>query len=206
MWSSAAGVHAVIHLANRIASKVFWQLYRRLVIPEIPKGGVDVFGCNRRFRDELLKLEESNSSLVGLLFWLGFRRKEIVYDRRERAHGRSAWTFGRKLTYFFDSVFSFTDLPIRLLMCFGLLGLVISVVVGLIVLHATHAGLVDVPGYTATVLIVLFFGGLNTLGLGIVGTYAWRGFENTKHRPIALVMKQDCFDGRAAARDRPRDE
>jgi len=183
-------------LANRIASKLFWRLYRRWVIPDIPKGGVDVFGCNRRFRDELVKLEESNSSLVGLLFWLGFRRKEILYDRRERTQGRSAWTFTKKLTYFFDSVFSFTDLPIRLLICFGLLGLVTSIVVGLTVFSLRILGLVDVPGYTATVLIVLFFGGLNALGLGIVGTYAWRGFENTKHRPLALVMKQDTFDGR----------
>jgi len=183
-------------LANRVASKVFWRLYRRWVIPDIPKGGVDVFGCNRRFRDELVKLEESNSSLVGLLFWLGFRRKEILYDRRERMQGRSAWTFTKKLTYFFDSVFSFTDLPIRLLISFGLLGLVTSIVVGLTVFSLRILGLVDVPGYTATVLIVLFFGGLNALGLGIVGTYAWRGFENTKHRPLALVLKQDCFDGR----------
>jgi len=128
-------------LANRIASKLFWRLYRRWVIPDIPKGGVDVFGCNRRFRDELVKLEESNSSLVGLLFWLGFRRKEILYDRLERKQGRSAWTFTRKLTYFFDSVFSFTDLPIRLLISFGLLGLVTSVVVGLTVFSLRILGL-----------------------------------------------------------------
>jgi len=119
-----------------------------------------------------------------------------LYDRRERKQGRSAWTFTKKLTYFFDSVFSFTDLPIRLLIGFGLLGLVTSIVVGLTVFSLRILGLVDVPGYTATVLIVLFFGGLNALGLGIVGTYAWRGFENTKHRPLALVMRQDCFDGR----------
>jgi len=183
-------------LANRIMSGMFWQLYRRLIFPEIPKGGVDVFGCNRRFRDELLKLEESNSSLVGQLFWLGFRRKEILYDRRERKHGRSGWTFRRKLTYFFDSVFSFTDLPIRLLIGFGVLGLAASVGVGSIVFLLRVLGFIEVPGYTATVLIMLFFGGLNSLGLGIVGTYAWRAFENTKHRPLALVMKHDSFDGR----------
>ena len=134
---------------------------------------------------------------MGLLFWLGFRRKEILYDRRPRKQGRSAWTFRKKLTYFFDSVFSFTDLPIRLLIGFGLLGLVTSVVVGITVFSLRMLGFVDVPGYTATVLIVLFFGGLNALGLGIVGTYAWRGFENTKHRPLALVMKHDCFEGHA---------
>ena len=183
-------------LPTRIASALFWRLYRAVVIPEIPKGGVDVFGCNQRFRDELLRLEESNSSLVGLLFWLGFRRKEIEYDRQKRREGRSAWTFRRKLRYLFDSVFSFTDLPIRLLTAFGLLGLLTSILLGLVVLVLRLLGAIDVPGYTATVLIVLFFGGLNALGLGIVGSYAWRAFENTKRRPLALVLRQEAFDGR----------
>lgn len=185
-------------LATRLASAVFWRLYKRLVIAEIPKGGVDVFGCNERFRDELLRLEESNSSLVGLIFWLGFRRAEISYSRRERRHGKSAWSFGRKLNYLFDSVFSFTDLPIRLLLFFGLGGLVISLVLGLVVIGAKAVGEIPVPGYAATALTVLFFGGLNALGLGIVGTYAWRGFENTKGRPLAVVRLQRSFSGAPA--------
>ena len=185
-------------LASRLASAVFWKLYRRFVIHDIPKGGVDVFGCNARFRDELLRLEESNSSLVGLIFWLGFRRSEISYGRRERKHGRSAWSFGRKLNYLFDSVFSFTDLPIRLLLFFGLGGLAISLALGLAVIAAKLVGEIPVPGYAATALTVLFFGGLNALGLGIVGTYAWRGFENTKGRPLAVVRLSRSFGGYAA--------
>lgn len=184
---------------SRIASSVFWRFYRTLVVREIPKGGVDVFGCNRRFRDELLKLEESNSSLVGLLFWLGFRRKEIEYDRRKRATGRSAWTLRGKLRYLFDSIFAFTDLPIRLLACFGALGLLTSLLFGSGVLALRLLGLIDVPGYAATVLVVLFFGGLNALGLAIVGSYAWRAFENTKRRPLALVLRQETFSGRGEA-------
>ena len=185
-------------LASRLASAAFWRLYRRFVIPDIPKGGVDVFGCNERFRDELLRLQESNSSLVGLIFWLGFRRSEISYGRRERRHGKSAWSFGRKLNYLFDSVFSFTDLPIRLLLFFGLGGLVISLALGLMVVAAKLVGEIPVPGYAATALTVLFFGGLNALGLGIVGTYAWRGFENTKGRPLSIVRMHRSFGGAQA--------
>jgi glycosyltransferase involved in cell wall biosynthesis len=192
---------------SRVASSLFWRFYRTLVMREIPKGGVDVFGCNQRFRDELLKLEESNSSLVGLLFWLGFRRKEIEYDRRKRAAGRSAWTLRRKLRYLFDSIFAFTDLPIRLLAGFGVLGLLTSLLFGSGVLALRLLGLIAVPGYAATVLIVLFFGGLNALGLAIVGSYAWRAFENTKRRPIALVLRQEEFGGRSEAREvREREE
>ena len=183
---------------SRLASSVFWRLYKRFVIPDIPKGGVDVFGCNARFRDELLRLEESNTSLVGLIFWLGFRRREISYGRRERKHGKSAWSFSRKLNYLFDSVFSFTDLPIKLLLLFGFAGLIISTILGLMVVAAKAVGEIPVPGYAATALTVLFFGGLNALGLGIVGTYAWRGFENTKGRPLGIVRLHRTFGGPAS--------
>ena len=174
---------------SRWASTLFWRIYRRLIMPEVPNSGVDVFGCNRQFRDELLKLDESNSSLIGLLFWLGFRRTEVSYERLSRKHGASAWTLGKKFNYLFDSVFSFTDLPIRLLVAFGLLGIVLACVLGAAIALARLVGNIDVPGYAATALIILLFGGLNALGLGIVGTYAWRGFENTKRRPLAVVMR-----------------
>jgi len=62
---------------SRLSSGLFWGLYRRLVVPDMPKGGVDIFGCNRQFRDKLLELEESRSSLIGLIVWLGFRRKVV---------------------------------------------------------------------------------------------------------------------------------
>jgi glycosyltransferase involved in cell wall biosynthesis len=186
-------------LTSRIASGIFWSLYKRFVIPDLPAGGVDVFGCNARFRDELLRLEESNSSLVGLIFWLGFRRSEISYRRRERKYGKSAWSFSRKLNYLFDSVFSFTDLPIKLLLFLGLAGLSFSLVLGLIVLAAKAVGEIPVPGYATTALTLLFFGGLNTLGLGIVGTYAWRAFENTKQRPLGIVRLRRSYDGLPSA-------
>ncbi len=132
---------------------------------------------------------------MGLLFWLGFRRKEIKYERRERPYGRSAWTLRKKMKYLFDSIFSFTDLPIRLLLIFGSLGLMAAICFSVVVLVARLVGNIAVPGYAATALTVLFFGGVNALGLSIVGTYAWRGFENTKRRPFAVVMRCEQFEG-----------
>jgi hypothetical protein len=66
---------------------------------------------------------------------------------------------------------------------------------GLVVLVARALGLISVPGYAATALLVVFFGGINVLGLGIVGGYAWRAYENTKRRPLAIVMSANEFDG-----------
>lgn len=186
-------------LLGRLASSAFWTLYRRLVNPQVPAGGVDVFGCTGRFRDELLRLGEANSSLIGLIFWLGFRRAEVAYVRRPRKLGKSAWSLSRRIDYLLDSVFSFTDLPIRMLAVAGILGMAAALGFALIVALAKVLGDIPVPGYAATVLTVLFFGGLNAFGLGIVGSYTWRSFENTKARPLALVMASDTFSGTAPA-------
>lgn len=173
--------------ASRLASGLFWGLYRRLVVHDMPEGGVDVFGCNQVFRDHLLKLEESRSSLIALIFWLGFRRKLVSYERIERKEGKSSWTFGKKVDYMMDSIFAFTDYPIRLLIRIGIIGCMLSVVLGMLVFAGHLSRQIDVPGYAATMLVVLFFGMLNLLGLGLVGTYAWRGYENSKRRPLAVT-------------------
>lgn len=175
------------HLMSRMASGIFWGLYRRLVVHDMPEGGVDVFGCNRAFRDQLLKLEESRSSLIALIFWLGFRRKLVGYERLERQEGKSSWTLRKKVDYMMDSIFAFTDYPIRLLIRIGLVGCVLSAVLSALVFAGHLSGRIAVPGYAATMLVVLFFGALNLLGLGLVGTYAWRGYENSKQRPLAVV-------------------
>jgi glycosyltransferase involved in cell wall biosynthesis len=179
---------------SRFASNTFWKLYKRFVIAEMPEKGVDIFGCNQKFRDQLVLLEEANSSLIGLIFWLGFKREEVSYKRVARKHGKSAWTLKKKIHYLFDSIFSFTDLPIRLLTLFGLLGITISSLLTIVILAAKFYGSIVVPGYAATVLTIIFFGGINAIGLGIVGDYAWRTYENTKQRPLAVVMQAQAFN------------
>ena len=188
--------------ATRIPANVFWRLYRVFVNPEIPPGGVDIFGCNRQVRDELLRLEESHSSLVGLLYWVGFRRAEAPYTRRERAYGKSAWTVRKKFTYLLDSVFAFTDLPIRLLALCGIVGLVFGAGYGIFVAALRLLGEIDAPGYAATIIAITFFGSLNTLGIAIVGAYAWRANENAKRRPLSVVRTTYLFEPDATSSPR----
>lgn len=180
-------------LLSRMGSATFWALYRRFVQPEIPPGGVDVFACNDAVRNELLKLDESNSSLVGQLLWVGFRRKLIPYRRLPRRHGRSAWSFSRKLKYLVDSLYAFSDLPIRVLTWVGIAGLAMSMLLTLVVLVAKLRGDIPIPGYAATVLTVIFFAALNAFGLGVIGGYTWRAYENTKRRPHAIVLMKTSF-------------
>ncbi|WLH34068.1 glycosyltransferase family 2 protein [Pseudomonas sp. FP2196] len=174
---------------SKLASKTFWGLYKRYVIPEMPAGGVDMFGCNLEFRDNLLKLEERHSSLIAQIFWLGFRRQVVHYSRVAREHGKSAWTLRKKVNYLMDSVFSFTDLPIRLLIRIGAVGSALSALYGVSVVLAKLGGLIDVPGYAMTLFTITLLGSLNLLGLGVIGSYAWRTYENTKGRPLAIPMK-----------------
>ncbi len=181
---------------SRWSSEIFWWVYRKFIIKDVPAGGVDMFGCNRQFRNELLSLDESHSSLIGLLFWLGFRRKTVAYQRRERQHGVSAWTLKKKINYLMDSIFSFSDLPLKLLISFGGIGVLFSILFGLMVLVFKVTGWVEVPGYAATILTVLFFGALNTAGIGLLGAYVWRAYANTQGRPISVVMRTESFSGK----------
>ena len=144
-------------------------------------------------RDASLRLRESNSTLIGLLFWLGFRRTSIPYARRPRAAGRSAWTFRRKLRYLLDSCFSLTDLPVTLIMAIGLVGSVIVDLISVVVFVAWLAGLIQVPGYTPVILVMLNSFMATMLALGIMGSYVWRTFENTKGRPLYVPMMHETF-------------
>lgn len=181
--------------SSSLAAKTFWWLYRRLINPDVPEGGVDVFGCNAVALKALLSLNERNSSLVAQLFWVGFRRKLVPYERQARTAGVSAWTFSKKVRYLLDSVYSFTDLPIRLLSVVGAIAMAAAVLLGFVVLASRLTDRIQLPGYTPTILTIVFFGGLNALGLGIIGEYVWRAFENTKARPLALVLAEYAFDG-----------
>ncbi len=176
---------------SEIASNAFWFLFRKLVIKDIPPGGVDVFGCTREVRDQLVQLQGIDSNLIALLFWLGYRREYIVYERQRRLEGKSAWTFRKKLRYCLNSVFNFTDLPIQLLLWSGSVALLLAVSSSLLVIVAKLRGDIPVPGYTATVLAIMFFGALTSLGFGIVGQYLWLGLQIGRRRPGFIVRSAE---------------
>jgi glycosyltransferase involved in cell wall biosynthesis len=178
---------------DEVSSRAFWALYRRWVLPEIPPGGVNAVGCTKMVRDRLLQLREPTTNLIALFFWLGFRRAYVPYHRERRRDGRSAWTLAKKLRYGFDSLFSFTDLPIRLLLLLGAVGSVTAVVFAGLLLSASLAGRITVPGYAPTVLIVTFFGSITSLGLGILGQYVWLILQTTRGRPGYVVDRAESF-------------
>jgi glycosyltransferase involved in cell wall biosynthesis len=178
---------------SAVFSSIFWGLFRRIAFRDVPKGGVDVFGCNRKFRDSLLSLQENNTSLIGQLFWVGFRRIEFPYARLARTKGKSSWTFRGRIRYMLDSVFAFSDVPITALLWIGALGAAVSVLAGGAVLVSYLTGHIDRTGYTPIILSVLFTGSLVLIGQGIVGAYVWRAVENAKRRPLTITATHEVF-------------
>lgn len=178
---------------SQLLAKIYWATYRRFIQKNMPRGGIDVFGCSQMVRDKLLELQESNSSLVGLLMWIGFNRTTLSYERQPRKHGKSAWSFRRKLRYLSNSIFSFSNLPIRILTALGSFSIFLSVCLGIYIAYARLVHHIELPGYASTLLIILFFTGINVLSYGIIGAYVWRIFENSKNRPQSIVMLQHEF-------------
>jgi hypothetical protein len=118
----------------------------------------------------------------------------VPYHRAARVSGESGWTFGRKVRYLLDSIYAFTDLPITVLQVVGVLGMAASLAVGLLVLIGWLIGAVRQPGYTPLMIVILASTSAILLGLGIVGSYVWRAYENGKGRPVALVTSHDRFE------------
>lgn len=180
-------------LISSFQAKLFWSVYRKLINPEIPSGGVDVFGCTRVVRDTIVTFKEADSSLIALLFWIGFSRTSVSYERRERIEGRSAWTWRKKWRYAMNSIFNFTDLPIHFLLWIGFVGVAFSLFAGGTVFVMWLIGNVAVAGYTPIILSIFFFGALTILSLGIVGQYLWLSLQNARGRPTFIVRSVDTY-------------
>ena len=188
--------------ASSFLSDTFWRLYRRFVVREMPEGGIDVFGCTRQVCDALVQMRELNTNLLALLLWLGFRREFVPYQRQARLEGRSAWSFGKKIRYALDSVFNFTDLPIRVLLVLGATATIVAMVASAVVFVRWWMGLIPVLGYTPLMLAVMSFGGVTALGLGIVGQYLWLSLQNTRNRPPYVVRAAARYEPAAPRSDR----
>ena len=180
---------------SKFVSSAYWHLYRRLINRDIPKGGVDVFACRREVLTQINSMREVNTSLIGLLYWVGYRRVYVEYERNIRKHGKSSWTFKKKLKYMADSVFSFSDLPIRIVRGLGFGGFISSILYGAFLVLASVAGKIEVPGYAPIMLAITFGNSFVLIALSILGSYLWRIFENSQGRPVAVLTTRTEIGG-----------
>jgi len=121
--------------------------------------------------------------------WAGFKRAVIEYDRAERQHGKSRWTFSKKVKYFIDAFAAFSYLPLRISSTLGILFSFAGAVYAMIVLAERLLGNIPVQGFTALMIVVLVTAGVQLLILGILGEYLWRTLDATRHRPPFIVAE-----------------
>jgi glycosyltransferase involved in cell wall biosynthesis len=175
-------------------ANLYWRFYQRFINSEIPTGGVDVFGCTRAIAQRIVAFSETHTSLIALLYWLGYRRRYVQYRREARDSGTSGWTFRRKVRSLFDSIYSFTDLPIILLQILGFAGTMVSILIGVLVFFGWLFGAIKQPGYTPIMIAIAGSTSALLLALGVVGSYVWRTYENSKYRPLELVATHEYFE------------
>ncbi len=172
---------------SKMFSAVFYKLFRGLVLPDYPKSGFDLFMINKAQTKILVDMDEKNSHLTVQIIWLGFNRRYIDYHRQERKHGKSKWSFFKRIKLAFDTFFGFSARPLRIASLFGMLvwipGFLLTVV---ILIRKIFMG-VPLFGIHSLMVAILFTGGLILLSIGIVGEYIWRNFDATRRRPTFIV-------------------
>jgi glycosyltransferase involved in cell wall biosynthesis len=141
------------------------------------------------------QLSERNRYFPGLRAWVGFPRADVYYDRQERAAGQPQQTFRRLVRYALDGIFSFSYLPLRLLTYTGLFIALLGFAVGLFFIVRRLLGIeIAQTGFTTLVTLLLFLGGVQLIGIGVLGEYLGRVYDEVKHRPAYIIKRKTGFE------------
>lgn len=149
---------------------------------------------DRRCIEALKQFRESERYTKGMFSWIGFKKKEIAYDRDPRAAGKTKWNYAKLINLAIDGITSFTTAPLRISAYVGGLVSLGAFVYIVYLLVRPFFGVPTVPGYASTLAVILFLGGLQLLSLGIIGEYIGRIFNETKQRPTYLVEEYHSGD------------
>lgn len=176
-----------------IMQKAFSNLYaflmRKLALHNMPKGGFDSFLIDRQVIDFLVKMQESNTSLMSQILWAGFETATVPYVRKKREIGKSRWTLSKKIKLVYDSLISFSYFPIKMITNIGFLSFFVSVILLIIIIHRKFVGKIDVEGYTSLIMVMLMAFGIIMLSIGIIGEYLWRTYDAARNRPPYIIEK-----------------
>lgn len=142
---------------------------------------------SRRFVDALREFREAERYTKGMYSWVGFKKKEILYDRDPRAAGTTKWNYAKLINLAIDGITSFTTAPLRISTYAGAIVSVVAFIYIIYLLVRPLFGVPIVPGYASTLAVILFLGGVQLLSLGIIGEYVGRIFNETKRRPLYFV-------------------
>jgi glycosyltransferase involved in cell wall biosynthesis len=169
-----------------LTASMFYRVIRKLTSVSIPVDTGDFRLMSRRVLDALANVRERHRFLRGLVSWVGFKQIGVEYDRAERYAGTTKYPFSKMLKFAIDGITSFSEIPLRFAtyLGFSASGFAFIYLVVILVLKLLHLNL---RGYTSTMGAILFLGGVQLIGIGILGEYIGRIYDEVKGRPLYLV-------------------
>lgn len=186
---------------KRATAALFYRFIRRLSSVDMPVDVGDFRLIDHKVVNALRRMPEQDRYLRGMISWLGFKTAEVPFQRDERVAGESKYPLRAMIRLALNGVLGFSDVPLRLALWSGMTISVIALLFGLYILASWFFNDDVVQGWTSTVLVVTFLGGLQLLMLGIVGLYIGRIHNEVKRRPLYFVDSESDVPIASAAAD-----
>jgi dolichol-phosphate mannosyltransferase len=165
---------------------MYYRLVRALVLPGYPKAGFDIALMDRAMLEPMRNCSK-NAFIPLLAYWLGFTPDVVSYHRPRREHGRSGWSFAKKVKAFFDVMLGFSAKPLRVVSAVGMVVAGASFAYGISVIISALVGNIPVSGYAALASLITFLLGTIIVMLGIIGESLWRIFDEVNRRPESVI-------------------
>jgi glycosyltransferase involved in cell wall biosynthesis len=171
---------------------LFYRFMRLLVWKGLPQDAGDFRLVSRRCLDVVLSMDEVHRFLRGMITWVGFKQTSVLYHRQKRKHGISKYPLAKMLNFAWNAALSFSILPIRAISISGVLVAAFGFAYGSYSVLRYFIFHDSVPGWTTIIVLLGIIGGMILIGLGVIGEYVGRIYEEIKHRPIYIV--QECVN------------
>lgn len=179
-------------LKQRSAS-MFYRVHNWIAQQKIPQDVGDFRLIDRQVIEALRSLPERRRFMKGLFAWVGFRSATVEYSRDQRSAGQSKFSGWRLWNFALEGITSFSSAPLEVWTYVGATISAFAFLYGLLIIAKTLVFGIDVPGYASLLVSVLFLGGIQLLGIGIIGQYLGRVYAEIKQRPIYIVRRK--YDG-----------
>lgn len=173
-------------LRKRLSLFYYSLLQSTTKVPVLQNVG-DFRLIDRKCIDVLKNMRECERYTKGMFSWIGFKKKEILFNQGDRIAGTSSWSYWGLFKLGIEGIMSFTTAPLRMATILGFMVSISAFLYMIFVIVKTFLYGEEVQGYPTLVILMLFLGGVNLLSLGIIGEYVGRIFNESKHRPVYIV-------------------
>jgi len=174
-------------LLKKVTSKMYYRILQSLTRVEIQKDTGDFRLLDRRCVNALKKLRESQRCSKSMFSWIGYKKKEVLYDRDPRVAGKTKWNYRKLIDLAIDGITSFTTSPLRISTYLSIPTFIILFIYFIYVIIKSIITTTSINILQIIILLILFFSGIQILLFGIIGEYLGRIFKETKNRPLYFV-------------------